>query len=133
MNIPFVDLASMHAEIGADLDGAWRQVVRSGAFIGGEVVDRFEADWAAYCGVRHCVGLANGTAALELSLAALGVGPGDEVIVPANTFVATPAAVAAVGARPVFCDADPSTLLVTAACVAAALTPRTAAVISVHL
>ncbi len=133
MTVPFLDLSSMHAELSDELDAVWGQVSRSGTFIGGEFVDRFEAEWAAYCDVRHCVGLSSGTAALELALTALGIGPGDDVIVPANTFVATAAAVAAVGAKPVFVDIDPSTLLMTGAGVEAAVTARTAAVIAVHL
>jgi dTDP-4-amino-4,6-dideoxygalactose transaminase len=133
MRVPFLDLDAMHAEIAPDLDRAWRQVSRSTQFIGGKFVARFEADWAAYCGVRHCVGLANGTAALQLCLTGLGIGPGDEVIVPTNTFIATAAAVVAAGATPVFIDVDPATLLMTAAGVEAALGPRTAAVIAVHL
>lgn len=131
--IAFLDLSSMHRELEAELDEAWRRVSRSGAFIGGEFVERFEQEWAEYCGARYCVGVANGTAALQLSLAALGVGCGDEVIVPANTFFATAEAVVAVGATPVFVDVSPSTLLVTAAGVRAAITPRTAAVLPVHL
>jgi dTDP-4-amino-4,6-dideoxygalactose transaminase len=123
----------MHREISAELNEAWRQVSQSAKFIGGEFVQRFEADWARYCHADHCVGVASGTAALELSLAALGIGRGDEVIVPTNTFVATATAVVAVGATPVFIDVDPSTLLMTAAGVEAALSPRTAAVIPVHL
>jgi dTDP-4-amino-4,6-dideoxygalactose transaminase len=133
LNIPLVDLGAMHAEVSGELDRAWRSLSRSGKFIGGESTERFEAEWASYCGTAHCVGLASGTAALELSLRALGIGAGDEVIVPANSFIATAAAVAAVGARPVFVDVDPSTLLITAAGTRAALTPRTVAVIVVHL
>lgn len=133
MAVPFLDLPAMHAEISDELDDVWKQVSRTGKFIGGEFVERFEAEWADYCGVDQCVGVANGTAALELSLRALGIGAGDEVIVPANTFIATAEAVAAVGARPVFVDVDPSTLLVTAASVQEAITLRTAAVIAVHL
>jgi dTDP-4-amino-4,6-dideoxygalactose transaminase len=123
----------MHREIKAELDEAWRQVSQSAKFIGGEFVERFEAEWASYCHADYCVGVASGTAALELSLAALGIGPGDEVIVPANTFIATATAVVAVGATPVFIDVDPATLLMTAANVEAALSARTAAVIPVHL
>jgi dTDP-4-amino-4,6-dideoxygalactose transaminase len=133
MPIPLLDLQAMHAEIAAEVMDAWRQVGRSAKFIGGEFVERFEAEWATYCQSAHCVGVASGTAALELSLAALGIGRGDEVIVPANTFVATATAVVAVGATPVFVDVDPATLLITAGGVEAALTPRTAAVIPVHL
>jgi dTDP-4-amino-4,6-dideoxygalactose transaminase len=133
MNIPILDLDAMHREIGAELDDAWRQVSQSAKFIGGEFVERFEAEWASFCHADHCVGVASGTAALELALAALGIGRGDEVIVPTNTFVATATAVVSVGAKPVFIDVDPSTLLMTAAGVEAALSPRTAAVIPVHL
>jgi dTDP-4-amino-4,6-dideoxygalactose transaminase len=133
MTIPFLDLQAMHAEVRDELEAAWRSIADTGRFIGGEAVERFEDEWAAYCGTAHAVGLANGTAALELSLMALGIGPGDEVIVPANTFIATASAVAAVGARPVFIDVDPGTLLMTAELVAAALGPRTRAVIAVHL
>jgi dTDP-4-amino-4,6-dideoxygalactose transaminase len=133
MTIPFVDLRSMHAEVGDDLDAVWRQVSSSGQFIGGEAVDKFESEWAGYCGTKYCVGVGSGTAALELTLSALGLGRGDEVIVPANTFVATAAAVAAVGARAVFADVDPSTLLITAETIKQAITRRTAAVIAVHL
>lgn len=133
MSVPFLDLAAMHAELRPELDEVWHRVVDGSAFIGGEAVERFEAEWAAYCGARHCVGVSDGTAALELALAALGVGPGDEVIVPANTFIATVEAVAAVGATPVLIDVDPATLLMTAEGVEAALSPRTAAVIAVHL
>jgi dTDP-4-amino-4,6-dideoxygalactose transaminase len=133
MTIPILDLDAMHREIEAELDDAWRQVSRSAQFIGGEFVERFEADWASYCHADHCVGVASGTAALELALAGLGIGRGDEVIVPTNTFVATATAVVAVGATPVFIDVDPSTLLMTAAGLEEALSSRTAAVIPVHL
>lgn len=133
MSIRFLDLQAMHDELRPELDRAWREVTDQAAFIGGAAVERFEADWAAYCGTRHAVGLANGTAALELALDALGVGPGDEVIVPANTFFATVSAVRTVGAVPVFVDVDPRTLLVDPARVGEALGPRTAAVIAVHL
>jgi dTDP-4-amino-4,6-dideoxygalactose transaminase len=133
MAIPFLDLQAMHAEVAGELTDGWRQVSRSAKFIGGELVERFEAEWATYCQAAHCVGVASGTAALELSMAGLGIGQGDEVIVPANTFIATATAVVAVGATPVFVDVDRSTLLMTAAGVEAALTPRTAAIIPVHL
>ena len=132
-SIPVLDLAAMHRETSAELDDAWRQVSASAKFIGGEFVERFEGEWARYCQAEHCVGVASGTAALQLALWALGIGRGDEVIVPANTFAATPLAVVAVGAQPVFIDVDPATLLITAAGVEAALSPRTAAVIPVHL
>jgi dTDP-4-amino-4,6-dideoxygalactose transaminase len=133
MGIPFNDLFFMHAEVSDQLDEAWRELSRSSKFIGGEYVERFEAEWAQYCDVDYCVGLGSGTAALELTLRALGIGPGDEVIVPANTFIATASAVAAVGAQVVFVDVDVSTLLITAANVENALTRRTAGVMVVHL
>jgi dTDP-4-amino-4,6-dideoxygalactose transaminase len=133
MRIPFIDLRSMHAEVFDDLDEAWRRVSTSGQFIGGEAVDNFESEWASYCGTKYCVGVGSGTAALELTLSALGLGRGDEVIVPANTFIATAAAVAAVGAKAVFVDVNPSTLLITAESLKQAITKRTAAVIAVHL
>ncbi|HYE48480.1 MAG TPA: DegT/DnrJ/EryC1/StrS family aminotransferase [Azospirillaceae bacterium] len=133
MATPFLDLTGLHADLQDELDEAWRRITRSAHFVGGQAVERFEAEWAAYCGTAHCVGTANGTAALELTLRALGIGPGDEVVVPANTFVATAEAVAVAGARPVFIDVDPATLLMTADGLRQALTPRTAAVIVVHL
>jgi dTDP-4-amino-4,6-dideoxygalactose transaminase len=133
MRIPFIDLPAMHAEVSNDLDEAWRQVSVSGQFIGGEAVETFESKWAEYCGTKYCVGVGSGTAALELTLSALGLGRGDEVIVPANTFIATAAAVVAVGSRAVFVDVDPSTLLITAEILKRAITSRTAAVIAVHL
>jgi dTDP-4-amino-4,6-dideoxygalactose transaminase len=133
MKIPFIDLRSMHAEVRDDLDEAWRKVSVSGQFIGGEAVENFESKWADYCGTKYCVGVGSGTAALELTLSALGLSRADEVIVPANTFIATAEAVAAVGARVVFVDADPSTLLMTAEILKQAITIRTAAVIAVHL
>jgi dTDP-4-amino-4,6-dideoxygalactose transaminase len=123
----------MHAEVRDDLDEAWRQTSLSGQFIGGEAIENFESKWADYCGTKYCVGVGSGTAALELTLAALGLGRDDEVIVPANTFIATAAAVAAVGARVVFVDVDPSTLLITAEILKQAVTSRTGAVIVVHL
>ena len=133
MNIPFLEMSAMHAELAAELDEAWRRISRSGRFIDGEFVERFELEWAEYCGTAYSVALASGTAALQLGLTALGIGAGDEIIVPANTFFATVEAVLAVGATPVFSDVDPSTLLMSAANVEDAMTKRTAAVIVVHL
>ena len=131
--VPFLDLAAQHHAVREELDRAWRRVTLQSAFIGGADVERFEAEFAAYCGVSHCVGVANGTDALILALIALGVGVGNEVIVPANTFVATVEAIVAVGATPVFVDVDPDTLLVTADEIANAITAQTAAVVVVHL
>jgi dTDP-4-amino-4,6-dideoxygalactose transaminase len=131
--VPFLDLARLHAELRAELDDAWHRAVDSSGFIGGAAVERFETDWAAYCGTRHCVGVSDGTAAIELALAALRIGVGDEVIVPANTFIATVEAVTKVGAVPVFVDVDPATLLLDPNAAAAAIGPRTRAIIAVHL
>jgi dTDP-4-amino-4,6-dideoxygalactose transaminase len=133
MKLPLLQLLSMHEEIEQELDEAWKQVSRSSKFIGGEFVQRFEEQWAGYCGTAHCVGVSSGTAALQLALAALGIGVGDEVIVPTNTFFGTVDAVFAVGATPVFVDVDPTTLLLTAPAIKTAITHRTAAVIPVHL
>ena len=103
------------------------------AYIGGPAVTSFEREWAAYCGADHAVGVANGTDALQLSLTALGIGAGDEVVVPANTFIATAAAVVRAGATPRFADVSDDTLLMTPRTLAEAITPRTRAVIIVHL
>jgi dTDP-4-amino-4,6-dideoxygalactose transaminase len=133
MNIPYFDVSAMHAELAPELDQAWRKISRSGRFIEGEFLERFEVEWAEYCGTAYAVGLASGTAALQLALSALGIGAGDEVIVPTNTFFATVEAVLAVGAKPVLIDVDPATLLMSAAEVEGAITKRTTAVIVVHL
>ncbi|WP_211319600.1 DegT/DnrJ/EryC1/StrS family aminotransferase [Quadrisphaera granulorum] len=116
-----------------DLERAFAEQITSGEFIGGSSVRRFEEQWALACGTPHAIGVANGTDALELALRGLGIGLGDEVVVPANTFIATAHAVISTGARVVFADVDPVTLLVTPASVTEALTPRTRAVIVVHL
>lgn len=131
--VPFTDLAAMTREIRATIDQNWGQLLDTSAFIGGQAVEEFEAAWAAYCGVGHAIGMANGTDALQLTLTALGIGAGDEVIVPANTFVATAEAVVLAGATPRFADVSSETLLLTAADLEAAITPRTRAVIVVHL
>lgn len=131
--IPFLDMQAMHDELRGEFAEVWDASTTSARFIGGPFVARFEEDWAKYCQTRHCVGLASGTAALHLVLSALGIGVGDEVLVPANTFIATAAAVVTAGARPVFVDVDPATLLITPEGIRHALTTRTAAVIVVHL
>lgn len=131
--IPFLDLGGVTELVRADLDRSWEQVRAHGGFVGGPEVTVFEREFAYYCASTGSVGVGNGTDALELILAALGIGPGDEVIVPANTFVATAEAVCAVGARPRFVDVDPGTLEVDPDAVAAAVGPRTAAVMAVHL
>ena len=131
--VPFTDLAAMTREVRADVEAGWARVLHSGRFIGGEAVEEFEQAWAAYCGVPHAVGVANGTDALQLALSALGIGVGDEVIVPTNTFVATAEAVVLAGATPRFADVSPGTLLLTPEHLEAAVTDRTRAVIVVHL
>ena len=131
--VPFLDMNAMTAEVRTAVDECWKQTLSSGRFIGGPFVDGFEEKWAAYCQTRHCVGVSDGTAALELAMSALGIGAGDEVIVPTNTFIATASAVTATGARPVFVDVDPATLLLTEEHLRAAITSKTAAVIVVHL
>lgn len=110
-----------------------RAVLESGRYILGPEVEAFESEFAEFVGAGHCVGLANGTDALEIGLRALGVGPGDEVVVPAFTFFATAEAVVAMEATPVFCDVDPETWCMTAATVEPALSDRTRAVIPVHI
>jgi dTDP-3-amino-3,4,6-trideoxy-alpha-D-glucose transaminase len=112
---------------------ALARVARDGRYILGPEVEAFEREFADYLGVKHCVGVANGTDALTIALRALGVGPGDEIVMPSFTFYATAEAALAMGAQPVFCDIDPDTLCVTAETVRAALTPRTKAIAPVHL
>jgi len=133
MPVPLFDTATPLAPLRGEIDAAVASVLDSGKFILGPQVAAFEEEFAAYCGARHAVGVANGTDALTIALRALGVGPGDEVVVPSFTFYATAEAVPPTGARPVFCDVDPDTMCVTAETVRAAMTPRTKAVIVVHL
>ncbi|GLZ48231.1 aminotransferase [Actinomycetospora sp. NBRC 106375] len=133
MPVPFLDLRAVHARTRPSLDDAWGAVLAHGQYVGGPEVARFEAEFAAYCGARHAVGVGNGTDALELIVRGLGIGPGDEVVVPANTFVATAEGVCAAGATPRFVDVDPDTLLLDPDAAAAAIGPSTAAIIAVHL
>jgi len=131
--IPLVDLAAQHAEIADDLMPELNRVLSTASFVGGPDVAAFEAEYSEFCGVRHCVGLANGTDAVELALRAMGVGLGDEVVIPANTFIATAEAVVRTGGRPVLADVDPDTLLLSAEQAARAVTSRTKAIVPVHL
>jgi dTDP-3-amino-3,4,6-trideoxy-alpha-D-glucose transaminase len=133
MPVPLFDTRTPLAPLRAEIDARMAGVVNGGRFILGPEVEAFEAELAGYLGVRHAVGVANGTDAITLALKALGVGPGDEVVVPSFTFYASAEAIPPTGARPVFCDIDPDTFCVTADTVRAALTPRTKAVIVVHL
>lgn len=131
--IPFLDLSAPYRELQLEIDAAVARVLASGWFILGPEVEAFEAEWAAYCGAGHAVGLANGLDALILALRALEIGPGDEVIVPSNTYIATWLAVAAVGATPVAVEPDPATHNIDPARIPAAITPRTRALLPVHL
>lgn len=133
MTVAFLDLAATHVEIEDDLRRAFDEGLRANMFIRGDGVDRFEAAFAAYCEAKHCVGLGNGLDALHLALKALGVGPGDEVVVPAHTFIASWLAVSYLGAVPVPVEPDPGTCGIDPQRVAAAITPRTKAVMVVHL
>jgi dTDP-4-amino-4,6-dideoxygalactose transaminase len=131
--IPLVDLAAQHADIQADLLPAIDKVLANGNFILGAEVLQFEKSFASYCESQYCVGVANGTDAIELALRSTGVGPGDEVVLPANTFIATALAVVRSGATPVLVDCDPVFGLIDFEQAAAAITERTRAVIPVHL
>lgn len=133
MTIPLFDPETPRRALADELRAAALRVLDSGAYILGPEVEAFERELAAYLGARHAVGVANGTEAITIALRALGVGPGDEVVVPSFTFWASAEAIPPTGARPVFCDIDPDTFLVTPETVKAALTPRTKAVIAVHL
>ena len=131
--IPLVDLRAQQAEVAEEVEAGLKEVFASTAFIGGPDVEEFERAYARHVGVRHCVGVANGTDALELALRASGVTPGGDVILPANTFVATAEAVARIGARPVLVDVDPTHLLIDPDRVRAAVTEATQAIVPVHL
>ena len=133
MTIPFLDLRAAYLELRTEIDAAVARVLDSGSYVLGPEVEAFEAEWAAYCGAAHAVGVANGLDALVLALRALGIGPGDEVAVPSNTYIATWLAVSAVGAAPLPVEPDPATHVIDAAGIAAVLTPRTRAVLPVHL
>ena len=133
MNVPFIDLRAQHRTLRIELNQAIQQVMEQADFALGKDVGRFEDEFAAFCGTRYAVGVDSGLAALELSLRAFGIGPGDEVIVPAHTFIATAAAVTFAGAKPILVDVDPTTYNVDVGHAEAALTPRTRAIIPVHL
>ena len=132
-SVPFLDLKQQNASIRAELQEAVDAVIGQAQFILGPAVERFEAAMARYVGVRHCVGLNNGTSALHMALVACGVGPGDEVITTPHTWISTSWAVSYVGARPVYVDIDPATYNLDPARVEQAITPRTKAILPVHL
>jgi dTDP-3-amino-3,4,6-trideoxy-alpha-D-glucose transaminase len=131
--VPFLDLQAMRRELGGELDTAVSRVLDSGRYLLGAELEEFEREFAAYCGTRHCVGVASGLSAIELALRAAGVGPGDEVIVPAYTWVATWLAVTRTGARPVGVDVEEVTYNLDPRLLADAVTARTAAIVPVHL
>ena len=132
-HVPFVDIAAQQAEILDEIRPRVDSILTTGAFVGGAPVADFEEAYARLAGTRHCIGVANGTDAIEIALRACGVGAGDEVAIPANTFIATAEAVVRAGARPVLVDVDPETLLMDPEAVGRAVTDRTRAVIPVHL
>jgi dTDP-4-amino-4,6-dideoxygalactose transaminase len=133
MTIPLFDTATLQAPLHKTIHDRIGEVIDRGTFILGPEVQAFEREFADYLGVRHVIGVANGTDAITIALRALGVKPGDEVVVPSFTFYASAEAAVTAGARPVFCDVDPDTRNVTAETVKAALTPRTRAIIAVDL
>ncbi len=133
MAVPLFDTSSALLPLQGELRAAVARVLDSERYILGPEVSAFEQEFAAYCGSEHAIGVANGTEAITIALRAMGVGPGDEVVVPSFTFYASVEAIPPTGATPVFCDIDPDTYCVTAETVRAALTPRTKAVIAVHL
>ena len=133
MEIPFADLRPMHDEIRADLDAAYKKVMDNSWFIQGKELEAFEKEFAEYVGVKHCIGVATGLDALYLVLKAYGIGAGDEVIVPSNTFIATALAVSYAGATPVFVEPVLETFNIDASRIEDAITPKTKAIMAVQL
>jgi dTDP-3-amino-3,4,6-trideoxy-alpha-D-glucose transaminase len=131
--IPFVDLAHDHSELIEELRAAFERVVASSGFILGREVEQFEREFAAFTGTRHCVGIASGTAALTLMMIAAEIGPGDEVIVPAHTYIASALGILHAGATPVLCDVEEGTGLIDCESARACVSDRTAAILAVHL
>lgn len=131
--IPFLDLHAPYRELKLELDAAYARVMESGWYVLGREVEAFEKEFAEYCGVKHCIGVGNGLDALYLILRAYGIGPGDEVIVPTNTFIATWLAVSYTGATPIPVEPEEATCNLNPESVEAAITDRTRAIIAVHL
>lgn len=133
MSVPFLDLKAAYLELQPEIDASVKRLLESGWYILGEEVDAFEQEYAAYCEAKHCVGLANGLDALHLSLLTLGVGAGDEVIVPSNSYIATWLAVSQCGATPIPVEPDAATYNIDPTHIEAAITPRTKVILPVHL
>jgi dTDP-4-amino-4,6-dideoxygalactose transaminase len=133
MKVPFNDFASPYQELKAELDEAYTRFMQSGWYVLGKEVEAFEQEYAAYCGTKFCVGVGNCLEAMHLVLRAWNIGPGDEVIVPSNTYIATWLAISHAGATPVPVEPDPRTYNLDPALVEAAITPRTKAIMPVHL
>lgn len=133
MKVPFLSLDALHRDIRKELDAAYARVMRSGWYVLGKEVEAFEQEFAEYCGAKYCVGVASGLDALHLALRAYGISPGDEVIVPAHTFIATWLAVSHCGATPVGVDVDARTYTIDPDLIERAITERTKAIIPVHL
>jgi dTDP-4-amino-4,6-dideoxygalactose transaminase len=133
MNVPFTDLRSEHKSLRRELLAIWEQMVETASFVGGPALEAFEAAFAEYCETTHTIGVANGTDALMLAFKALGIGAGDEIVLPVNSFVATAEAIVHTGATPVFVDVLPNTYNIDPALIERRLTPRTKAIVAVHL
>ena len=133
VTVPFVSFRPMERELDAELRGAFARVLDNSWYIGGREDAAFEKAFAAYCGVRHCIGCGNGLDALVLILKAMGIGPGDEVIAPSNTFIATVLAISYAGATPVLVEPTLASYNIDPARIEAAVTPRTKAIMAVHL
>jgi hypothetical protein len=131
--VPYLDLSTLPRELEGELERTVARVAASGWYLLGPELEAFERDFASYCGARHCVGVASGMSAIELALRAAGIGPGDEVIVPAYTWIATWLAVTRTGAVPVPVDADPATYNIDTELIPVAIGERTAAIVPVHL
>ncbi|MBL9202031.1 MAG: DegT/DnrJ/EryC1/StrS family aminotransferase [Opitutaceae bacterium] len=133
MKVPILELKPAYDELRNDLDAAYRRVMESGWLLLGKELEAFEAEYAASIGVRHCVGVANGLEAMQLVLMARGIGPGDEVIVPSHGYIATWLAVTHVGAKPIPCESDPQTYNLDPNRIETLITPRTKAILPIHL